>query len=353
MLDCKERQVILKGITFGNYHSYDDFGLILSSKEIGSPEPKIITIDVEGGDGVLDFTEFTGETKFKNRKLTFHFSKSHVLSDFMTLFSTVHNALHGKKMNIILDDDSEFYYVGRIIVNEFKADANIGLITVECDCEPWKYKLNVTREKVFLYGKNLFDIANFEQGAMDSYVGKKFEELKNDTTTRLRSKKIVYCKPSQAYTINIPDGYLFSFRFYDKDEILLTSYGWSQAGIKTITSPSNTDGMSFYLAKSAGGTITVEEAEALNLQVEEGASVTEYEAFLQSKTVSVSLNNSRKTVIPIIHASGNMNIIFNGQTIAMNYETKRNTLLSLKQGTYPLTITGNGAVVFEYQEGGF
>ena len=65
--------VSMKGITFGNYHSYDDFGLILSSKEIGSPEPKIITIDVEGGDGVLDFTEFAGEKKFKNRTLTFHF----------------------------------------------------------------------------------------------------------------------------------------------------------------------------------------------------------------------------------------------------------------------------------------
>lgn len=51
----------MNGVKFGSYHSYDDFGLILSDKEIGSPEPKIVTIDVEGSDGVLDFTEFASE----------------------------------------------------------------------------------------------------------------------------------------------------------------------------------------------------------------------------------------------------------------------------------------------------
>lgn len=134
----------MKGVKFGSYHSYDDFGLILSSKEIGSPEPKIVTIEVEGSDGVLDFTEFAGETKFKNRTLAFHFSRPQVIPVFMNLLSEVHNALHGKKMQIILDEDPGFYYSGRITVNEFKADANIGLITIEADCDPWKYKVNQT-----------------------------------------------------------------------------------------------------------------------------------------------------------------------------------------------------------------
>ena len=150
----------MKVVKFGNFHSYNDFGLILFSKEIGSPEPKIIKIEVEGGDGVLDFTEFSGETKFKNRSLTFHFSRKNVLSNFMTLFSEVHNALHGKKMRIILDDDPDFYYIGRITVNEFKADRNIGLITVECDCEPWKYKLNETVVSKAISGSGTVNLLN-------------------------------------------------------------------------------------------------------------------------------------------------------------------------------------------------
>lgn len=196
----------MKGITFGNYHSYDDFGLILSSKEIGSPEPKIITIDVEGGDGVLDFTEFAGETKFKNWKLTFHFSKPQVLPAFMQLLSDVHNALHGKKIKIILDENPEFYYVGRIAVNEFKADANIGRLTIECDCDSWKYKLNVTREKVFLYGKNLFDPTAYEAGTVNSNTGRSFESEKSpNRTSRTYTSSAAILNSEKAY---LPQCYL-------------------------------------------------------------------------------------------------------------------------------------------------
>ena len=44
----------MKGIKFGNHHSWNDFQLILASKTIGTPSPKTETIDIPGGDGVLD-----------------------------------------------------------------------------------------------------------------------------------------------------------------------------------------------------------------------------------------------------------------------------------------------------------
>ena len=64
----------MKGIKFGDYHSYDDFSLILTSKTIGTPTPKTEIIDIPGGDGVLDLTEFFGEVKYNNRQLSFEFS---------------------------------------------------------------------------------------------------------------------------------------------------------------------------------------------------------------------------------------------------------------------------------------
>ena len=51
----------MKGVRFGDYHSYNDFSLILTSKTIGTPTPKTETIDIPGGDGVLDLTEFLVE----------------------------------------------------------------------------------------------------------------------------------------------------------------------------------------------------------------------------------------------------------------------------------------------------
>jgi len=134
----------MKGIQFGNYHSWDDFALILTAKEIGTPSIKTENIDIPGGDGVLDLTEFFGETKYGNRPLSFEFSTIVPQSDFMRLFSQVQNALHGQKMRMVLDNDAEWYYTGRIGVSPWKAEKSIGKFTIDCDCEPYKTKVNDT-----------------------------------------------------------------------------------------------------------------------------------------------------------------------------------------------------------------
>lgn len=131
----------MKGVRFGNYHSWNDFSLILSQKIIGTPSPKTETVDIPGGDGVLDLTDFFGEVKYNNRNLSFEFSTIVPQSEFMDLFTRVQNALHGQKMLIILDDDAEWQYIGRITVSEWKAEKAVGKLTIDCDCEPFKAKL--------------------------------------------------------------------------------------------------------------------------------------------------------------------------------------------------------------------
>jgi phage-related protein len=130
----------MKGITFGNQHSYNDLKLILTSKEIGSPEVKIRKIDIEGADSSLDLTDFFGEPKYEDVTHKFDFSTIVPQAQFLSLYSTVKNALHGKKMRIILDDDPLFYYLGRVKVLPFTNEKNIGHISIECECEPYKYK---------------------------------------------------------------------------------------------------------------------------------------------------------------------------------------------------------------------
>lgn len=150
----------MKGVKFGNYHSYNDLSLILSSKTIGTPSPKTETIDIPGGDGVLDLSDFFGEVKYNNRKLEFEFSTIVPQTEFMNLFSEVQNALHGQKMQIILDDDSEWYYVGRVTVSEWKADKNIGKLTIDCDCEPYKTKIAKTVVSVEVSGETTIILQN-------------------------------------------------------------------------------------------------------------------------------------------------------------------------------------------------
>ncbi len=160
----------MKGITFGNYHSHDAFQLILSAKTIGSPSIKTETIDIPGGDGVLDFTEFFGDTKYGNRKLSFEFSSVVIPSDFMSLFSMVQDALHGKKMHIILDDDPGWYYTGRISVSEWKADRNIGKLTIDCDCDPYKNQISPTVITKTISGSQTINLANSRKRVVPEVV---------------------------------------------------------------------------------------------------------------------------------------------------------------------------------------
>lgn len=157
----------MKGITFGSYHSYNDLNLILNAKEIGSPAIKERKIEIEGADGFLDLTDFFGgEPKYENVTHRFEFSTIVQRPGFLSLYSTVKNALHGKKMRIILDDDPLFYYIGRISVSPLTNEKNIGKITIECDCEPYKYKLNKTVVSVAVADTKMITLTNSRKRAV-------------------------------------------------------------------------------------------------------------------------------------------------------------------------------------------
>ena len=134
----------MKGITFGNLHSYRDLKLVLGQKEIAAPTVKTNKIEIDGADGSIDLTDFFGEVKFGEATHVFPFTTLVPRNDFLSHYSTVKNALHGKKLRIILDDDPSFYYVGRCYVSKFTNEKGIGTISVECECEPYKYKINKT-----------------------------------------------------------------------------------------------------------------------------------------------------------------------------------------------------------------
>lgn len=133
----------MKGVTFGGLHSYKDLNLILSKKEIGAPHVKENKLEIEGADGSIDLTEVFGRPTYGDVTHKFTFT-SISRDDSLTQYSAVKNALHGQKLRIILDDDPGFYYVGRCYVSPFTDEHGIGTITVDCDCEPYKYKLTKT-----------------------------------------------------------------------------------------------------------------------------------------------------------------------------------------------------------------
>ena len=63
----------MRTVKFDGKDSYSHFGLIRSGAEIGTPEVRKSTVEVEGMDGVLDFTEYFGEPIYENREINFEF----------------------------------------------------------------------------------------------------------------------------------------------------------------------------------------------------------------------------------------------------------------------------------------
>lgn len=156
----------MKGITFGELHSYRDLRLILSEKEIGAPSVKTKLIEIEGADGSIDYTDFFDGPKYGEVKHKFTFSTIVPRSDFLTQYSEIKNALHGQKLRIVDDDDPSFYYVGRCYVSNFTNEKNIGTIEVECECEPYKYKLAKTVVTQAVSGTDIIVLTNSRKRAV-------------------------------------------------------------------------------------------------------------------------------------------------------------------------------------------
>lgn len=149
----------MQTVTFGTKNSYDDFGLILTDKNIGFPEPKLEEVDVIGADSVIDLSEvLNDDIKYKTRKLQFTFTVLKGNKYWASTVADVANYLHGKKLRIQMDFDPAYYYTGRCKINSFKTSKRLCTITIDAECEPYRLDINGNGEKW------LWDTFSFQNG---------------------------------------------------------------------------------------------------------------------------------------------------------------------------------------------
>lgn len=155
----------MNGVKFGSKHSYKDWGLILESRpEISPPSPKTVYVELPGANGHLDLTEsLTGDVKFENRKITCKFTVIEARKRWSSLYSDILDFLHGQMMTIILDEDPDFLYKGRVQVNEWKSNKRTATIVIEGDVEPYKL------ERFGSLDDWEWDSFNFENGIVRDY----------------------------------------------------------------------------------------------------------------------------------------------------------------------------------------
>lgn len=122
-----------QGVTFGTFHTKQDWGLIMESDNIGFP---VAT-------GIVDSFDIYGQPNLDpkvtwgRRQLSFVFGIAGLSSRWPALIRTVTNALQGKKMRIIRDCEPDVAYIGRCHVDSWEKVLRIGKIAVSVDAEPY------------------------------------------------------------------------------------------------------------------------------------------------------------------------------------------------------------------------
>lgn len=123
----------MKGVTFGTYHSYDDFSLILNSKDIAAPKTKTMKIDVEGAEGELAFLLDSVQRPY---------DYSGTISGFLNLLIDNHNAQV---------EEEKWFTVGNVTVtdqNDYIVRSNIDYVDTWTELQ-----------------KNLLDLKRIRKGA--------------------------------------------------------------------------------------------------------------------------------------------------------------------------------------------
>lgn len=131
----------MHGVTFGTKHSYNTWGLWLKSRPVISPPtPKTKLIQVPGSNTVIDLTESLtgGEVKYEPREIRCEFCVISGRSNWPSVYSYLLNTLHGKRMQIIMDDDPGYYYEGRVSVDQWESDEATATIVITAEVNPYK-----------------------------------------------------------------------------------------------------------------------------------------------------------------------------------------------------------------------
>lgn len=197
-------------ITFGNKNTWEDWHLVPSSRPVvNPPKPKTQYVDIPGADGSIDLTEsLAGRPVFSDREGSFDFI---VLNDFnidnydynwVDVYTSIMQYLHGRHMTMILEDDPNYYYEGRFTVNNWKSDANNSTITIDYVLSPYKYSVT---------GKiTSADLEIGSLGTNDSSGSLVIVEL--DSTNAARTKVV---RPySAGDSIRVGNRYLFDLALY-------------------------------------------------------------------------------------------------------------------------------------------
>lgn len=175
------------GVTFNGKHSFNHYHLLpTAAPYIAPPAVKSFYVDIPGADGSLDLTEaLTGFPTYGNRNGEFNFLIYANKDEWHTIYNKIVYDLNGKQVKVILDEESDFYYKGRLTVGAPNFQKVKGLIKITGVFDAERYVNGDYSGIDWLW--NPFD---FENGIAREYSHVK---IRNSKTVTLIGSDLIVC----------------------------------------------------------------------------------------------------------------------------------------------------------------
>lgn len=134
-----DNRLIVNGVDLSIY------GMVLADGyKMPPPTPKTYTVDIVGGNGIIDLTEsLSGDVVYNPREQEFTFYVIYP-RDFELTMRDIKTFLHGKEYNYEMTMDKGYMYHGRFEITDYShqmySDGIVGTINVKVIADPYKYQ---------------------------------------------------------------------------------------------------------------------------------------------------------------------------------------------------------------------
>lgn len=138
--DLPKNRLIVNGIDLTERYNL----VLVDGYTLEPPEPKTYTVDIPGGNGVIDLTDaLSGDVVYNNRSQEFELYAIGV-NDFEKLKTDVSDLLHGKSFDYKITMDPDYTYHGRFSISSYThgtySNGKVGVIKIKIDADPYKYR---------------------------------------------------------------------------------------------------------------------------------------------------------------------------------------------------------------------
>lgn len=178
-------------VFFGGKNTWDDWHIVPTSRPVIKPPTKKTNyLDIPGADGVLDLSEsLTGYPVYNNREGSIEFLVMNDYQPWEVLYSVILEHIHGQRMQMILEDDDQYFYDGVFEVEDWQSTVPRSTIVIKYKVGPYKWNINKTTDDW------LWDPFNFEYGKTQSDVFKDITVDSDDWVLNEFDKYMVEAAP--------------------------------------------------------------------------------------------------------------------------------------------------------------